>query len=108
MSGGTGLYARRIPAERATLWVRASRRDVCKHRSAWTPAGTTLSIGGGAVHQQRRSRSGKESVSLDVKRAFPFRLYGQARPGRTAPSTAVPSVLLTRKRSQVQTLSRPR
>jgi hypothetical protein len=49
----------------------------------------------------------KESVSLDVKRAFPFRLDGRARPGRTASSTAVPCVLLTRKRSQVQTLSRP-
>jgi hypothetical protein len=49
----------------------------------------------------------KESVSLDVKRAFPFGLYGRSRPGRTASSTAVPCVLLTRKRSQVQTLSRP-
>jgi hypothetical protein len=39
----------------------------------------------------------KESVPLDVKRAFPFSLYGQWRPGTTAASTAVPSVLLTRK-----------
>src|SRR5918996_2555040 len=50
---------------------------------------------------------GEKSVQLDVKRAFPFDLYGRARPGRTASSTAVPGVLLTRKRSQVQTLSRP-
>ena len=42
-----------------------------------------------------------------VKRAFPFGLYGRSRPGETVGSTAVPSVLLTRKRSQVQTLSRP-
>ena len=41
------------------------------------------------------------------KREFPFGLYGRSRPGRTAPSTAVPHRLLTRKRSQVQTLSRP-
>jgi hypothetical protein len=49
----------------------------------------------------------KESVSLDVKRAFPLRVYGRRRPGGTASSTAVPEVLLTRKGSQVQTLSRP-
>jgi hypothetical protein len=49
----------------------------------------------------------KESVSLDVKRAFPFGIDGWTRPGGTARSTAVPGVLLTRKRSQVQTLSRP-
>jgi hypothetical protein len=54
-----------------------------------------------------RQEVAKESVSLDVKRAFPFRVYGRRRPGRTAPSTAVPCVLLTRKGSQVQTLSRP-
>ena len=39
--------------------------------------------------------------------SVPFNLYGQWRPGTTAASTAVPSVLLTRKGSQVQTLSRP-
>jgi hypothetical protein len=59
------------------------------------------------VAGERRQEVVKESVSLDVKRAFPFRLYGRRRPGRTAASTAVPGVLLTRKRSQVQTLSRP-
>src|SRR4029450_2039114 len=32
----------------------------------------------------------KESVCLDVKRAFPLRVYGRRRPGRMAPSTAVP------------------
>jgi hypothetical protein len=36
-----------------------------------------------------------------------FGPYGRARPARTAVRTAVPGVLLTRKRSQVQTLSRP-
>jgi hypothetical protein len=56
---------------------------------------------------ERRQAVAKESVSLDVKRAFPFGLYGRRRPGRAAASTAVPCVLLTRKRSQVQTLSRP-
>ena len=49
----------------------------------------------------------KENISLDAKRAFPFRLYGRTRPGETAGSTAVPCVLLTRKGSQVQSLSRP-
>ena len=34
----------------------------------------------------------KESVSLDVKTAFPFRLYGWNRTGETASSTAVPCV----------------
>ena len=42
-----------------------------------------------------------------AKRAFPFCTYGRARPGKTAVRTAVPRCLLTRKRSQVQTLSRP-
>ena len=56
---------------------------------------------------ERRQEVVKESVSLDVKRAFPFRLYGRRRPGRTAPSTAVPCVLLTRKRTEVQLLPRP-
>ena len=41
----------------------------------------------------------EESVLLNAKRAFPFRVYGRTRPGRTASSTAVPGVLLTRKRS---------
>jgi hypothetical protein len=50
---------------------------------------------------------GEESVSLHAKRAFPYGTYGQTRPGRRASSTAVPCVLLTRKGSQVQTLSRP-
>jgi hypothetical protein len=36
-----------------------------------------------------------------------FSVYGQRRPGKTAGSTAVPGGLLTRKGSQVQTLSRP-
>jgi hypothetical protein len=40
-------------------------------------------------------------------RALNFGLYGRARPGKTAFRTAVPASLLTRKRSQVQTLSRP-
>ena len=36
---------------------------------------------GGKQHvQQRQRRMPKESVSLDVKRAFPFRLYGRTRP----------------------------
>ena len=47
------------------------------------------------------------SISRCRKRAFPFGIYGRSRPGRTASSTAVPCVLLTRKGSQVQTLSRP-
>jgi hypothetical protein len=54
-----------------------------------------------------RAEGPKESASLDARRAFPFRLYGRSRPGRTAPSTAVPGGLLTQKGSQVQTLSRP-
>jgi hypothetical protein len=41
------------------------------------------------IHE-RRQEVAKESVSLDVKRAFPFRVYGRGRPGRTASSTAVP------------------
>jgi hypothetical protein len=52
-------------------------------------------------------RMPKESVSLNVKRAFPFGIDGRSRPGRTAPSTAVPCVLLTRKRTEVQLLPRP-
>jgi hypothetical protein len=40
-------------------------------------------------------------------RAFNFGIYGHARPAETAVCTAVPCILLTRKRSQVQTLSRP-
>jgi hypothetical protein len=56
---------------------------------------------------ERRPAVGKESVSLEAKRAFPFRLYGWTRPGRMALSTAVSGVLLTRKKSQVQTLPRP-
>jgi hypothetical protein len=36
-----------------------------------------------------------------------FDLYGRARPAETGLRTAVPGGLLTRKRSQVQTLSRP-
>src|SRR5947207_11091611 len=56
---------------------------------------------------ERRQDIVKESVSLDAKRAFPYGTYGQTRPGRTASSTAVPGVLLTRKGSQVQTLLRP-
>jgi hypothetical protein len=36
-----------------------------------------------------------------------LRVYGRQRPARMAASTAVPCVLLTRKGSQVQTLSRP-
>ena len=32
----------------------------------------------------------KRAFPLDVKRAFPFRVYGRRRPGRTAPRTAVP------------------
>jgi hypothetical protein len=49
----------------------------------------------------------KESVSLVAKRAFPFGIDGRRRPGRTAVSTAVPCVLLTRKRTEVQLLPRP-
>jgi hypothetical protein len=69
------------------------------------PRTLTVSAGRGAT----RGRSGNVEGErlLDAKRAFPFRIYGQTRPGRTAASTAVPGVLLTRKRSQVQTLSRP-
>jgi hypothetical protein len=73
------------------------------------PRTLTMSAGRGAT----RGRSGNVEGErlLDAKRAFPFRIYGQTRPGRTAAgttaSTAVPGVLLTRKRSQVQTLSRP-
>jgi hypothetical protein len=82
---------------------RADRREVRKLRCALETAGS---------HERRVCRSGsvevpKESVSLDVKRAFPFSLDGRSRPGRTTVSTAVSYVLLTRKRSQVQTLSRP-
>jgi hypothetical protein len=53
------------------------------------------------------SKHGEESVSLYAKRAFPYGTYGQTRPGRMAVSTAVPSVLLTRKRTEVQLLPRP-
>jgi hypothetical protein len=45
---------------------------------------------------ERRQGVVQESVSLDVKTAFPFRVYGRSRPGRTASSTAVPPILLTR------------
>jgi hypothetical protein len=55
-----------------------------------------------------RGRSVERERFLSVKRAFPFGIHGRRRPGRTAPSTAVPRGLLTRKRSQVQILSRPR
>jgi hypothetical protein len=72
---------------RAYVPMRALRRG---SSGVWSPAG-----------------GGKESVSLYAKRAFPYGMYGWRRPGRTVPSTAVPGVLLTRKRSQVQTLSRP-
>jgi hypothetical protein len=34
----------------------------------------------------------KESVSLDVKRAFPYGIDGRTQPGETAGSTAVPRV----------------
>ena len=69
------------------------------------PRTLTVSAGRGAT----RGRSGNVEGErlLDAKRAFPFRIYGQTRPGRTAASTAVPGVLLTPKRSLVQTLSRP-
>src|SRR5215212_7533428 len=40
-------------------------------------------------------------------RALNCSAYGLTRPAGTAPSTAVPGVLLTWKRSQVQTLARP-
>jgi hypothetical protein len=33
---------------------------------------------------ERRQEVGKESVSLDVKRAFPFGIDDRRRPGRTA------------------------
>ena len=69
------------------------------------PRTLTVSAGRGAT----RGRSGNVEGErlLDARRAFPFRIYGQTRPGRTAASTAVPGVLLTPKRSLVQTLSRP-
>src|SRR5215216_5319572 len=40
-------------------------------------------------------------------RAHNFDVYGWARPGRTAVSTAVPCILLIRMRSQVQVLAGP-
>ena len=40
-------------------------------------------------------------------RAHNFAVLGSQRPGETAMCTAVPGRLLTRKRSQVQALSRP-
>jgi hypothetical protein len=45
-----------------------------------------------AMVAERREEVAKESVSLDAKRAFPFRVYGRARPAGTASSTAVPGV----------------
>jgi hypothetical protein len=53
--------------------------------------------------ERERFPGRQESVSL----AFPSRLYGWRRPGRTASSTAVPCILLTRKRTEVQLLPRP-
>ena len=46
-------------------------------------------------------------ISSLYETALNFAIYGRARPGKTAVRTAVPCILLTRKRSQVQTLSRP-
>jgi hypothetical protein len=69
--------------------VEASHNDSCAPEASNTCTSGTVDLP-------------KESVSLDAKRAFPYRIYGSARPGRTAGSTAVPSVLLTRKGSQVQ------
>jgi hypothetical protein len=48
----------------------------------------------------------KRAFTWTSRERFPSGLRSE-RPGRTAPSTAVPGGLLTRKRSQVQTLSRP-
>jgi hypothetical protein len=48
----------------------------------------------------------KESVSLDVKRAFPYGIYVGGDLGEWLLAQRFPG-LLTRKRSQVQTLSRP-
>jgi hypothetical protein len=55
----------------------------------------------GRVQSAERERFPGPQVSVS------YGTYGRGRPGRTASSTAVPGVLLTRKRSQVQTLSRP-
>src|SRR5215204_6981222 len=52
-------------------------------------------------------RSRCRSAELRVKRTHNFALYGRRRPGKTAIRTALPRRLLTRKGSQVQTLSRP-
>jgi hypothetical protein len=49
----------------------------------------------------------KENTLLHAKRALNFDPYGRVRPATMASSTAVLRILLTRKRSQVQTLSRP-
>jgi hypothetical protein len=44
---------------------------------------------------------------MNLKRTHNFAIYGSPRPGEMAIRTALPARLLTRKRSQVQTLSRP-
>jgi hypothetical protein len=47
--------------------------------------------------EQRQSRSAERERLTGRQESVPFRVYGRTPPGRTACSTAVPRILLTRK-----------
>jgi hypothetical protein len=79
-SAPRSLASEALPTDRCTEAAR--RRDVMASERRWEVL--------------------KEGVQLNVKRALNFSACGRARPARTAPSTAVPGGLLTRKRTEVQ------
>jgi Single-strand binding protein family len=74
-------------------------RSLVRGRHSWITCAWPTIIGS--------RRGGGRRQKMVKERALNFSLYGRPQPARMACSTAVPGGLLTRKRSQVQTLSRP-